>query len=221
MRQPETMSPNGLASLQKEEGTVLRVYKDVAGISTVCTGHVVRPEDASWIGELSWGVCRAVLGKDVRWVDDCIHRLVTITLLGYQYDALGSLIFNIGPGQGGFAGSTVLRKLNGGDYSGAADAFPLWAFATVGGVKKPVLLGRRQRERETFLTGRYPVTVDPSEWLTVRDSGLVSEVSELTEDERKVYADLLAVSIRNELWDDMDRVRREAHDDPDPTEPVG
>lgn len=221
MRQPQTMSANGLASLQKEEGTVLRVYKDVAGINTVCTGHVVRSEDASWISDgISWGECRAILGKDVSWVDECIHRYVKVTLLSHQYDSLGSLIFNIGPGEKGFAGSTVLKKVNVGDFVGAAAAFLLWAFATVSGVKQPVLLDRRKRESNTFLTGQYPVVVDSTEWLTVRDSGLVTDVSELTEEERKLYSDILTASVRQEMWEDEDRARREAHGDPEPPESV-
>lgn len=201
--QPEGVSASGVASLQKEEGTVLRVYKDVAGIDTVCTGHVKRPEDASWIADgVSMIECRMILGKDLHWVADTIHLLVKIPLLAQHFDMIASLIFNIGPH--GFAGSTVLKKLNDGDLLGAADAFLLWAFASVGGVKTPVLLGRRKRERETFLTGKYSVEVDASEWLELRDSGKTIEVVELTEAEENELMAEVAVSLREEGWREME-----------------
>ena len=50
----------------------------------------------------------------------------------------------------GFKGSTLLRLLNQGDYEGAADQLPRWNKA--GGRVNPVLVGRRGRERDLFLT---------------------------------------------------------------------
>ncbi|ELI8281136.1 glycoside hydrolase family protein, partial [Yersinia enterocolitica] len=60
---------------------------------------------------------------------------------------LCSLIFNIGPTA--FANSTVLKRLNDGDYQGAADAFLMWKKA---GNNPDILLPRRQRERALFLS---------------------------------------------------------------------
>ena len=61
-----------------------------------------------------------------------------------QFDALVSLVFNIGTGA--FARSTLLKRLNVGDYNGAAEAFLMWRNA--GG--KPILLNRRKREKALF-----------------------------------------------------------------------
>jgi len=59
-----------------------------------------------------------------------------------QFDALYSLCFNIGEHK--FKRSTVVRKLNEGDYHGAADAILLWDHP-------PELQKRRKRERALFL----------------------------------------------------------------------
>ena len=67
--------------------------------------------------------------------------------------ALVSLVFNIG--EGNFASSTLLRKLNGGDYVGAANEFTRWVYGGQGAKKRIIqgLLHRRKMERATFLRG--------------------------------------------------------------------
>jgi len=64
------------------------------------------------------------LRDDLAWVDKALDSLVKVPLNQSQYDALGSLVFNIGEGQ--FRNSTLLRKLNEKDYAGAADQFLRW-----------------------------------------------------------------------------------------------
>lgn len=67
-----------------------------------------------------------------------------------QFDALISLVYNIG--QGNFYISTVRRKLSQvpPDYPGAAEAFLMWS--KTGGQTNPGLLRRRQAEMALFLT---------------------------------------------------------------------
>ena len=59
-----------------------------------------------------------------------IERYVLVQIGQNQFDALVSFIYNIGAGDQkkgtGFAGSTMLRKLNAGDYEGAAGEFKRW-----------------------------------------------------------------------------------------------
>ena len=89
-----------------------------------------------------------LLRQDVRWVEDTINNHVKVPLNQNQYDALGSFIFNVGATA--FKRSTLLRKLNKGDYQGAADQFPRWNKQ-----KGRVLRGltrRRHDERKLFLT---------------------------------------------------------------------
>ncbi len=49
---------------------------------------------------------------------------VAVPLTQNQFDALVSLIYNIG--EGNFASSTLLKMLNAGNYRGAADQFLVW-----------------------------------------------------------------------------------------------
>lgn len=95
-----------------------------------------------------------LLRQDLDWVEDCIKRLVKVPLNQHQYDALASLIFNIG--EGNFKGSSVLRRINEGNFTYAADAFLLWnkqrnkatgQLEVLRGLTK-----RREEERTLFLS---------------------------------------------------------------------
>jgi lysozyme len=92
------------------------------------------------------------LREDLAWVEDAIDKLVKVPLTQNQHDAVGSLIFNIGGGA--FSKSTVLRKLNAGDYRGAADAFLMWDKQRDKQTGKMIPLRgltiRRKKERDLF-----------------------------------------------------------------------
>ena len=65
-----------------------------------------------------------------------------------QFDALVSFTYNLGAGN--LRSSTLLKKLNAGDYAGAADEFPKWNKA--GGKELAGLTRRRNAERDLFLS---------------------------------------------------------------------
>ena len=75
-----------------------------------------------------------------------VLKLVKVPLTPNQLGALVSLTFNIGLGNLGK--STLLRKLNAGDYAGAAAQFAVWKFAA-GKVMKG-LVTRRANEAALF-----------------------------------------------------------------------
>ena len=91
---------------------------------------------------------------DARFLDDLtkfgdgVDRLVRVPLTDNQFAALVSFAYNVG--LGALAGSTLLRKLNAGDYQGAADQLPRWNKAA--GRVLPGLVRRRAAERELFLS---------------------------------------------------------------------
>ena len=64
------------------------------------------------------------LAKDVGSAERCVDAGVSVPLAQNQFDALCSLVFNIGCGA--FKGSTLLRKLNAGDVEGARAEFSRW-----------------------------------------------------------------------------------------------
>lgn len=142
------ISNNGIAKLKLEEGEKLTGYKDTRGIPTVGVGHtgLVDGMPVSVGMVITKEKSTELLRSDLKWVKKSIADNVKAPISQNQYDALCSLIFNIGASA--FVGSTVLRKLNAKDYSGAADAFLMWKKA---GKDLDILLPRRKRERELFL----------------------------------------------------------------------
>ncbi len=77
-----------------------------------------------------------------------VVRLLDVPVTGNQFSALVSFAYNTG--LPAFAGSTLLRKLNAGDFVGAANEFGRWTRS--GGRVLPGLVARRAAERELFLT---------------------------------------------------------------------
>lgn len=93
---------------------------------------------------------------------DCeraVSAAVTVSLSQSQFDALVSFAYNVGIGA--FRSSTLLRKLNAGDYQGAADQFLLWD-KNDGKVMRG-LTRRRQAERALFLSVDAGLTETPQE----------------------------------------------------------
>jgi len=150
-------SENCFRLIEGSEGCELKAYPCPSGIPTIGYGHTsgVRlgmtctPAQASvWLSE------------DVRYAEELVHSHVTSPLDQNQFDALVSIIFNVGPGAKGVKDgiiflasgqpSTLLRKLNAGDYAGAAEEFPKWCHGA-GGTLLAGLVTRRARERALFL----------------------------------------------------------------------
>ncbi len=155
------------------EATILTTYFDVAGIPTVCTGHVVRPEDRAWMADgVTADECRTVLARDVGRFERGVDRSVRARTTQPMIDALCSLAFNIG--EAAIGASSVVRLLNWGDYAGAADAFLLWRFAKVrqkdgSYEKRAVLLGRRQSEAALFRSGIAELALPPPDERTIAE----------------------------------------------------
>ena len=75
-----------------------------------------------------------------------INGRVTVPLTQPQFDALVSFVFNVGAGA--FRKSTLLKKLNAGDYAEATAEFPRWVKG--GGKTLPGLVVRRAAEMLLF-----------------------------------------------------------------------
>ncbi len=77
-----------------------------------------------------------------------VSKLVKVKLTQGQFDALVSFAYNLGARA--LSTSTLLQKLNSGDYAGAADEYTRWNKA--GGKVLPGLTRRREAERALFLS---------------------------------------------------------------------
>lgn len=62
--------------------------------------------------------------EDVAWAEECVNRSVRKLLAQEEFDALVSLCFNIGCPA--FSGSTLVNKLNDGDFDAASAQFHRW-----------------------------------------------------------------------------------------------
>lgn len=144
MTLPSTISANGLAIIKKFEGLRLRAYQDSVGVWTIGYGHTKGVGNGMVIGE---GQADAYLRSDADMAGVGIRSLVTVPLDQNQYDALVSFVFNLGIGN--FKKSTLLKKLNQGDYQAASGEFGKWINA--GGKPLPGLVNRREAERQLFV----------------------------------------------------------------------
>lgn len=142
------ISDSGLAALKREEGCRLTAYPDSRGVWTIGTGHTGKVDGVAVHKgmTITQDTADRLLRDDLSWVERCIADRVTVVLNQNQYDALCSLIFNIGASA--FISSTVRRRLNAGNYTAAADAFLKWSRA---GNNPTILAPRRGRERAMFL----------------------------------------------------------------------
>lgn len=142
------ISDNGIVFLKKEEGERLTGYPDTRGIPTIGVGHTGLVDGVPVrVGmTITKDKSSALLRSDLQWTERAVNN-ANVTLGQNQYDALCSLVFNIGAAA--FNGSTLLKKLKAGDYHGAADQFLAWKRS---GKDADILLPRRKRERSLFLS---------------------------------------------------------------------
>lgn len=134
-------------SLIKEfEGLKLKAYQDVVGVWTIGYGHTHTAKPGMVI---TAGEAERLLRVDLDWVEAAINKNVTVKLTQNQYDALASFIYNVGATN--FRRSTLLDKLNDGDYAGASAEFRKWNKA---GGKVVRGLTRRRKAEEAWFNGR-------------------------------------------------------------------
>jgi lysozyme len=141
-----TTSEAGIELIKQSEGLRLEAYQDSAGVWTIGYGNTYGVREGDTCTQ-EWAEER--LQDDVRRAEAHVTRLVKLPLMQGQFDALVSFVFNLG--YYALFRSTLLRKLNAGDYSGAADEFLRWNHA--GGKVLKGLTRRREAERHMFLGG--------------------------------------------------------------------
>lgn len=139
------ISENGLNLIKQFEGLRLDAYQDQGGVWTVGYGHTIGVSPDTRITEQE---AVFLLKADLETVEKCIANCVSVNLTQNQYDALCSFVFNLGCIA--LRNSTLLRKLNAGDDTGAAEEFQRWNHDN--GKVLADLTERRQKESELFMT---------------------------------------------------------------------
>lgn len=138
------VSVRGLERIKREEGLRLTPYPDEGGAMTIGYGHKILPGES--FTKITPEEAEAILRRDLALAERAVKKGVTVSISQAQYDALVSFAFNVGVN--GFLSSTLLRKLNGGDATGAAAEFLRWD--KVKGEKNKILALRRMREKKMF-----------------------------------------------------------------------
>ena len=149
---PESMSVSnkGVDLICEFEGKRLVAYDDGVGIWTIGFGTIKYPDG---VRVKKGDTCtldqaKEYMRHDLIEFEHTVNSSVKVPLNQNQFDALVSLSYNIG--SSAFKSSTLVKKLNAGDYKGAADQFNVWINA--GGKRMQGLVNRRDREKLLFLS---------------------------------------------------------------------
>ncbi|BBK16947.1 MULTISPECIES: lysozyme [Enterobacteriaceae] len=143
-------SEKGIALIKEFEGCKLTAYRDSVGVWTIGYGWT-QPVDGKPIRAgmtIKQETAERLLKTGLVSYESDVSRLVKVGLTQGQFDALVSFTYNLGARS--LSTSTLLRKLNAGDYAGAADEFLRWNKA--GGKVLNGLTRRREAERALFLS---------------------------------------------------------------------
>ena len=149
---PESMSVSnkGVDLICEFEGKRLVAYDDGVGVWTIGFGTIKYPSgnrvkkgDTCTLEQ-----AKEYMRHDLIEFEHTVNSSVKVPLNQNQFDALVSLAYNIG--SSAFKSSTLVKKLNTGDYQGAADQFNVWVNA--GGKRMQGLVNRRNKEKLLFLS---------------------------------------------------------------------
>lgn len=143
-------SENGINLIKQFEGCRLTAYQDSVGVWTIGYGWT-QPVDGKPVAKgmtITQQKANQLLTEGVAQYENGVTNLVTVPLNQNQFDALVDFAYNLGVNA--LKGSTLLKKINAGDYAGAANEFRKWNKA--GGKELAGLTRRREAEKSLFLS---------------------------------------------------------------------
>ncbi len=101
------ISQEGLSLIKKFEGCKLESYQCAAGVWTIGYGSTSGISEGM---EISQQRAEALLLEDVAVFEEAVNKAVEVPLEQYEFDALVSWTFNLGPAN--LNSSTMLKVLN-------------------------------------------------------------------------------------------------------------
>jgi lysozyme len=172
----ETIPMECVDMIKQWESLRLTAYPDPIGVPSIGYGHTrgVSKTDIANRRTITREEAEALLLEDLEEAVSILRNSVTVDLTPYQFGALVSFVYNVGggrkaspgdPGKDGFvtlkngAPSTMRRKLNEGDYAGAALEFNKWVYA--GGKRLNGLVSRRAQEAAMFCREGHEMPTQP------------------------------------------------------------
>ena len=145
--------PTTVNLVKEFEGFSAQAYLDTSGLPVVGYGQTKINGKTVRMGQyITQAQAEVALQHELDRLQKVVLSHVQVDLNPHQLAALTSLVYNAGIRI--LTNSTLVRKLNAGDYAGAAREFPRWNKANKGGrlVVFPGLTRRRIAEQQLFLT---------------------------------------------------------------------
>jgi lysozyme len=116
------ISDEGFCLIKKFEGCELSAYKCAAGVWTIGYGHTKNVQEGDkWSKEKAEYMLWDELEEEY---EKYINDLVDVPLSQFQFDALVSWVYNLGPAN--LKSSTMLKKLNAGEYEEVPSQMKKW-----------------------------------------------------------------------------------------------
>ena len=148
------VTPYVIEKIKQWEGLRLTAYKDSGGILTIGYGHTGPDVKAGMT--ITEAHAEMLLMRDLSRFEQSVERSVKVPLTDNQFGALVSFAYNVGTAA--FERSTLLRKLNEGDYASVPSQLARWN--KVGGRVLAGLTNRRAAETGLWATGNFVSSAD-------------------------------------------------------------
>lgn len=150
-RNPTVTSPDGIAFIKRREGFSATAYPDGKAsdgrqLYSIGYGHqIISGDGLTQYSVITEKQASDIFLRDLASREKLIRDYVRVPITQPMFDALASIAYNIG--NAAFINSTLLKKLNAGDYGGALNEFMVWTKSGTQNVE------RRQQEAVIFGSG--------------------------------------------------------------------
>lgn len=144
-------SENGIDFIKSHEGLRLTQYLDQAGLPTIGYGHLIKPNESFYLGRtITEQEAEDLLVMDLKRAETAVEMGIFVPLTQNQFDALVSLVFNIGSGN--FNSSTLKGRINN-NFTPAEieEAWLRWDKVRINGVLTPSAGLKKRRADEVAL----------------------------------------------------------------------
>lgn len=142
----------GVNLIKQFEGCSLKACKALESERYYTIGYGHYGPDVRADQKITQEQAEDLLKKDLSRFEQNVTKHVNVEITQSMFNALVSLCYNIGCGA--FNSSSLLKKLNIRNYSGAADQFAVWKKS--GGKVIKGLVNRRAKEKAEFLRMGIP-----------------------------------------------------------------
>lgn len=138
------ISDDGVKAIKGFEGLFLSAYLCPAGVPTIGWGST---EGVKLGMRITVSEAETLLRNELAKFESGVSKMVKVKLTQHQFDALVSFSYNVG--LGALERSTLLKKLNAGDYASVPSQLMRWTQG--GGRELPGLVRRRRMEAEMWM----------------------------------------------------------------------